>query len=80
MERRRWFGIVMRESTDDFSWATPRSACSILALASKAKGFVVMATVRAPNSLDISAITGEAPVPVPPPSPQVIKTMSVPAR
>ena len=34
--------------------------------------------VSAPTSLAISAITGDAPVPVPPPSPAVMKTMSLP--
>ena len=46
---------------------------------SKSNGRVTTPTVSAPIScLAISAITGAAPVPVPPPSPAVTKTMSAP--
>ena len=46
---------------------------------SKANGRVTTPTVSAPISfLAISAITGAAPVPVPPPSPAVTNTMSAP--
>ena len=46
---------------------------------SKPNGRVTTPTVSAPISfLAISAITGAAPVPVPPPSPAVTKTMSAP--
>ena len=43
---------------------------------SKANGLVTIPTVRAPNSFEILAIAGAAPLPVPPPIPAVIKTMS----
>ena len=39
-------------------------------------GFVTTATVRIPKFLAISATTGAAPVPVPPPIPHVTNTMS----
>ena len=46
---------------------------------SNSNGRVTTPTVRAPISfLAISAITGAAPVPVPPPSPAVTNTMSAP--
>ena len=48
-------------------------------LPSNSNGLVTTPTVSAPiSSLAISAITGAAPVPVPPPSPAVTKTMSAP--
>ena len=53
----------------------PSSACSIRRLPSKSKGLVTTPTVRMPRSLAALAITGAAPVPVPPPIPAVIKTM-----
>ena len=46
---------------------------------SKSNGRVTTPTVSAPISFfAISAITGAAPVPVPPPSPAVTNTMSAP--
>ncbi len=47
-------------------------------LPSKSKGLVTTATVRIPISRAIDATTGAAPVPVPPPMPQVMKSMSAP--
>ena len=41
------------------------------------KGRVTTATVRIPRSRDILAMTGAAPVPVPPPMPAVMKSMSM---
>ena len=43
---------------------------------SKANGLATMPTVNAPSSLAILAMAGAQPVPVPPPIPAVIKTMS----
>ena len=43
-------------------------------------GFVTIATVKAPRPCAISATTGAAPDPVPPPIPQVINTMSAPVK
>ena len=68
-------GMVITVSTTFFRASRPASACFIRFLPSKPKGFVTTATVRAPTSLLASAITGAAPVPVPPPRPAVIKTM-----
>ncbi len=68
-------GIVITVSTTSLRALRPSSACCIRFLPSKPNGFVTTATVRAPNSLQIPAITGAAPVPVPPPKPAVIKTM-----
>ena len=47
---------------------------------SKPKGLVTTATVSASSSLASDAITGAAPVPVPPPRPAVTNTMSAPCR
>ena len=46
-------------------------------LPSLRKGRVTTPTVSMPLSLDILAITGVAPVPVPPPMPAVMKSMRV---
>src|SRR4029077_1535146 len=48
-------------------------------LPSKANGLVTTATLRAPSSLASEATTGAAPLPVPPPRPEVIKIMSEPS-
>src|SRR5947207_8478576 len=48
-------------------------------LPSKTKGFVTTATLSAPNSLASEATTGAAPLPVPPPRPEVMKIMSEPS-
>ncbi len=47
-------------------------------LPSKPNGLVTTPTVSAPHSRAICAITGAAPVPVPPPMPAVTNTMSAP--
>src|SRR5205814_10330873 len=67
-----------RRSSDLRSSSSPTSASFILCCPSKKNGFVTTATVNAPISFEILATIGAAPVPVPPPSPQVIKTMSAP--
>ena len=69
------FGMVMAVSTTCFNASIPSSACFARFLPSKENGFVTTATVNAPISLHISAITGAAPVPVPPPNPAVMNTM-----
>ena len=48
-------------------------------LPSKPNGLDTTATVRMPISRAISATTGAAPVPVPPPMPAVMKHMCAPA-
>ena len=45
---------------------------------SKLKGLVTIATVKIPNFFAICAITGVAPVPVPPPIPAAINSISAP--
>ena len=49
-------------------------------LPSNLKGLVTTPTVRMPASRAMSAIVGAAPVPVPPPIPAVMKTMSAFSR
>ena len=58
----------------------PFSAFSILFGFSNWKGFVTIPTVKMPSSFAICAITGAAPVPVPPPIPAVMNTRSVPFK
>ena len=73
------FGTMIRVSTLLRSFSIPSSACCIRRLPSNSNGLVTAPTVSAPiSSLAISAITGAEPVPVPPPSPAVTKTMSAP--
>ncbi len=69
-------GMVMSESTVSRSSAMPRLATS--ERFSNLNGRVTTATVRMPNSRATSATTGAAPVPVPPPIPAVMNTMSAP--
>ena len=57
--------------------AMPSSAARRRRLPSKSNGLVTTPTVSAPALLASLAITGDAPVPVPPPMPAVMKTMSV---
>ena len=74
------FGITIMVSTCFLSSSIPTSACSILFLPSNLKGLVTIPTVSAPSSWAISATIGAAPVPVPPPIPQVTKTISAPCK
>ena len=66
-------------STCSLNFSIPSRAKFILFFLSKSKGLVTTATVRIPISLAIFAITGEAPVPVPPPIPAVMNTISAPS-
>ena len=76
---RRSLGITIRVSTFSRSARMPCSACSARRAPSNSNGRVTTPTVSAPiSSLAISATTGAPPVPVPPPSPAVTKTMSAP--
>ena len=70
------FGITINVSTFGYNLLIPFIALVILCLPSNLNGFVTTATVSMPSSLASCAITGAAPVPVPPPIPQVINTMS----
>ena len=74
----RSLGIVMIVSTHSRSASRPASACSGRFLPSNLNGLVTTAIVSAPSSLARLAMTGAAPVPVPPPRPVVTKTMSAP--
>ena len=58
----------------------PASACVARRRPSKVKGRVTTPMVSAPRLRAIRATTGAPPVPVPPPSPAVTKTMSAPLR
>ncbi len=75
-----WFGITISVSTHLLSSSIPFSAVSMRYLPSKWKGLVTTPTVRMSLSLASFAITGAAPVPVPPPIPAAMKTMWLPSR
>ena len=75
----RSFGMTSNESTNSPSSFMPCSAAAIRFLPSNWKGRVTTATVKIPFSRASWAITGAAPVPVPPPIPAVMKTISVPS-
>src|SRR5439155_310828 len=72
------FGIVITVSAESRSLSRPHSALSIRSLPSPRKGNVTTAIVRAPISFARRATYPQLPVPVPPPSPQVTKTISAP--
>ena len=72
------FGMTIRVSTFSLIFEIPPIAFIIRVFASKRKGFVTTPTVRIPISLASLATTGAAPVPVPPPIPQVTNTISAP--
>ena len=57
----------------------PLSAARERLLPSISNGRVTTATVRMPSSLASCATTGAAPVPVPPPMPAVMNSMSAPS-
>ena len=77
---RRWFGMVIRVSQTSLRVSMPSAAWRARRLPSKSNGLVTTPTVRAPDFLAMLATTGAAPVPVPPPSPAVTKTISAPLR
>ena len=62
------FGMTTSESIYFFKNLIPKSACSERLLCSKLKGFETTPTVNAPDSFAAFAMTGAAPVPVPPPT------------
>ena len=70
--------MMRRLSTFFSSSWMPSTALDWDSLPSFLNGMVTTATVRMPRSFAILAMTGEAPVPVPPPMPAVIKSISVP--
>ena len=79
ISRSRSLLITSRASTCLAISSTPSSAWSILRLPSKRKGMVTMPTVRMSIAFASRAITGAAPVPVPPPMPAVMNTIFVPS-
>ena len=80
ISNKRSLGITIKVSTALFKASIPSMAFFMRCLASKRKGLVTTPTVRIPISFAILAIIGAAPVPVPPPIPQVTKTMSAPCN
>ncbi len=78
--KRRSFDTVIIESTLERNSSIPEIACFFLFIPSKVNGLVITPTVNAPNSRAILAKTGAAPVPVPPPIPAAIKTISAPSK
>ena len=79
MVSRRSLGMTIWVSTLSLSWTMPCSAWTARRRPSNPKGLVTTPMVRAPTAMATSATTGAAPVPVPPPSPAVMKTMSAPS-
>ncbi|MCY1225819.1 hypothetical protein D9M72_380260 [compost metagenome] len=78
MDRRRSLGITIRVSTSSRRASMPASAEPARRRPSKVNGRVTTPMVRAPSERAMRATTGAPPVPVPPPSPAVTKTMSAP--
>ncbi len=74
----RSLGMVITVSTASRSASRPWAAWVRRFLPSNLKGLVTTAIVSAPSSVARLAITGAAPVPVPPPRPVVTNTMSAP--
>ena len=78
MDSSRSFGITISVSTSARSRSIPVSAWTARRLPSKPNGRVTTPMVSAPSERATLATTGAPPVPVPPPSPAVTKTMSAP--
>ncbi len=76
--RRLSLDTMISESTYFFSSSIPSAALLARRRPSNVKGRVTTPTVRAPSSFATLATSGAAPVPVPPPMPAVIKTISAP--
>ncbi len=72
--------MVISVSTLALSSSAAFSAISLRRLPSNENGLVTTPIVSAPASLAISATTGAAPEPVPPPRPAVMNTMSESVR
>ena len=71
------FGMMMSVSTYFLRFSSPFIVLSMRFLPSKLKGSVTIAMVRIFKSRAILAMTGAAPVPVPPPMPAVMNRRSV---
>ena len=79
MSRSRSLGMTICVSTLSLRCTMPCSACTERRRPSKPNGRVTTPIVRAPAAFATSATMGAPPVPVPPPSPAVMKTMSAPS-
>ena len=75
-----WLGMMSRVSTNFCNPSMPASAARMRRAPSNWKGLVTTPTVRMPSSREARAMTGAAPVPVPPPMPAVMNTMWQPTR
>ena len=75
MRNRFWFGMIISVSTSFASSSMPSCAARMRRGPSKSNGLVTTPTVKMPCSRAARAITGAAPVPVPPPMPAVTKAM-----
>ena len=73
-------GIITKLSTFCLKSSIPLSALFFLLSPSKLNGLVTTATVNTSSSFAAFAITGAAPVPVPPPIPAVMNSISVPFK
>ena len=80
MRNRFWFGMMISVSTSLASSFMPSLADRMRRVPSKSKGLVTTPTVSTPNSRAARAITGAAPVPVPPPMPAVTKAICEPCN
>ena len=69
--------MMSKVSTDSRICSNPSWACAVLRLPSNWNGIVTIPTVRMFISRAAWAMTGAAPVPVPPPIPAVMNTMLV---
>ena len=76
---RFWLGMTISVSTTFSSSRMPCSADCIRRRPSKWNGLVTTPMVRMPCSRAAAAMTGAAPVPVPPPMPAVTNTMLAPS-
>ena len=77
---RFWFGTMIEVSTYCCSSCRPASARRMRWRPSNRNGLETTPTVRMPRSRAQRATNGAAPVPVPPPMPAVMNTMSAPSR
>ncbi len=77
---RFWLGMTISVSTTFSNSVMPCSADCMRRRPSKWNGLVTTPMVRMPCSRAAAAMTGAAPVPVPPPMPAVTNTMLAPSR
>ena len=80
IRNRFWLGMTIRVSTNCCISSIPASAMRIRLAPSNWNGLVTTPTVSMPCSRAIRAITGAAPVPVPPPMPAAMNSMCEPCN